>query len=417
MFLDKVNIYIKAGDGGNGSVSFHREKYVAKGGPDGGDGGRGGNIVFQTDEGQNTLMLYKHRRRFIAENGNNGMQKKFHGAAGADTVLRVPPGTVIRDAESGRIIKDMSDNEPFVCLKGGRGGWGNVHFATPTMQVPRFAKGGIEGASLDVTLELKMLADVGLVGFPNVGKSTLLSRISSARPKIADYHFTTLSPNLGVVSAYDKTFVVADIPGLIEGASEGLGLGLAFLRHIDRCRLIIHVVDVSGSEGRDPLDDFNKIRNELISYDPDLMNRVQLIAAAKTDLGYDEKALDELRSTGYEVVPISALNGDGLDALLEKTVKLLETAPPMTIYESEPEPEDEETAERITEIDVQGNTYTVTGEWLKKVVSSVNFNDRDSLRYFQRVLKNGGVIDALESKGCKDGDSVSIYGIEFDYIQ
>ncbi|HPE96191.1 MAG TPA: GTPase ObgE, partial [Bacillota bacterium] len=400
MFLDKVNIYIKAGDGGNGSVSFHREKYVAKGGPDGGDGGRGGNIVFQTDEGQNTLMLYKHRRRFIAENGNNGMQKKFHGAAGADTVLRVPPGTVIRDAESGRIIKDMSDNEPFVCLKGGRGGWGNVHFATPTMQVPRFAKGGIEGASLDVTLELKMLADVGLVGFPNVGKSTLLSRISSARPKIADYHFTTLSPNLGVVSAYDKTFVVADIPGLIEGASEGLGLGLAFLRHIDRCRLIIHVVDVSGSEGRDPLDDFNKIRNELISYDPDLMNRVQLIAAAKTDLGYDEKALDELRSTGYEVVPISALNGDGLDALLEKTVKLLETAPPMTIYESEPEPEDEETAERITEIDVQGNTYTVTGEWLKKVVSSVNFNDRDSLRYFQRVLKNGGVIDALESKGC-----------------
>lgn len=417
MFLDKVTVYIKAGDGGDGSVSFHREKYVAHGGPDGGDGGNGGNIVFLADEGLNTLLPFKHRRKFVAQNGDNGMQKKFHGKNGEDTVLRVPPGTVIRDAATGRIIKDISDNEPFVCLKGGRGGWGNVHFATPTRQVPRFAKGGITGAGMDVTLELKMLADVGLVGFPNVGKSTLLAHISSARPKIADYCFTTLSPNLGVVSAYDKTFVVADIPGLIEGASEGLGLGLSFLRHIDRCRLMIHVVDVSPAEGRDAVGDFRKINAELAAYDPKLAERKQIIAAAKIDLGCEPGAIEALSELGYEVVPISAMTGEGVDKLLEAAVKALETAPPLTIYESEPEEVPADEGQRVTQVERVGKVFNVTGEWLKKVVSSVNFEDRESLRYFQRVLKNGGVIELLESEGVKEGDTVSIYGIEFDYIQ
>ena len=416
MFIDKVDIYVKAGDGGDGCVSFHREKYVAKGGPDGGDGGKGGDIVFLADSGINTLLAFKHRRKFIAENGGKGMQKKFHGANGQDTVLRVPPGTLIRDAATGRIIKDISGDEPFVLLKGGRGGWGNVHFATPTRQVPRFAKGGIPGPEAQITLELKMLADVGLVGFPNVGKSTLLSRISAARPKIANYRFTTLSPNLGVVSAYDTTFVVADIPGLIEGASEGLGLGLSFLRHIDRCRMLIHVVDASGSEGRDPVDDISKINAELESYDPLLSQRYQIIAASKSDLGIDPETLERLRATGNEVIPISPITGEGLPQLLEATVRALSKAPPLLIYESEPLPE-EAPQERETNIDKRDGVFYVTGAWLRNVVSRVNFDDRESLRYFQRVLRNGGVIDALEANGIEEGDTVNIYDIEFDYIR
>ena len=285
MFVDNVTIYIKAGDGGNGAVSFRREKYVSHGGPDGGDGGRGGNVVFRIDEGTNTLLAFRYRRKFVAENGGNGKGAKFHGADGADVVIDVPPGTIIKDADSGKIIKDMSNCEPFICLKGGKGGWGNRHFATPTRQVPMFAKSGGKGLEMNVTLELKMLADVGLVGFPNVGKSSILSNISGARPKIANYHFTTLSPNLGVVvTAPEKAFVVADIPGLIEGASDGAGLGSEFLRHVDRCRLLLHVVDISGSEGRDPIEDIKQINTELMRYSESLADRPQIIIANKTDM-------------------------------------------------------------------------------------------------------------------------------------
>lgn len=415
MFLDKVDIYIKAGNGGNGCVSFHREKYVAKGGPDGGDGGKGGDIIFLVDEGLNTLLPFKHHRKFIAQNGGNGMNNKFHGKNGENTILRVPLGTVIKDKATGRIIKDMSAKEPFVALKGGRGGWGNTHFATATRQVPHFAKGGIIGNELEVTLELKMLADVGLVGFPNVGKSSLLAYISSARPKIANYHFTTLSPNLGVVSVYDDTFVVADIPGLIEGASEGLGLGHSFLRHIDRCRLIIHVVDISGSENRDPIDDIDIINNELFSYHDKLANRPQIIAATKIDLGYDDSTIDKIRELGYEVFPICPVTGEGVDALLKYTASALKEAPPLTLYESE-EVEEIVEDDRITEIRRENDVFFVTGKWLEKVISSINLYDRESLQYFQRVLKNSGVIELLVEKGIKEGDTVNIYDVEFDFI-
>ncbi|MBR4951026.1 MAG: GTPase ObgE, partial [Clostridia bacterium] len=296
MFIDKVTIYIKAGNGGNGCVSFRREKYVAKGGPDGGDGGKGGNIVFVVDEGENTLLNFKYHRKFVAPNGADGMPKRCHGKYGEDLLIKVPRGTVLRDPESGLVIHDMSDGLPYIAARGGKGGWGNSHFATPTRQVPRFAKSGVDGAERNVTLELKMLADVGLVGFPNVGKSTLLSEVSSARPKIANYHFTTLSPNLGVVSVYDKNFVMADIPGLIEGASDGLGLGHDFLRHVDRCRLILHVFDISASEREDPLSDILMINQELKKYSPELASRPQILVANKIDLGYSEDHLAAVKA-------------------------------------------------------------------------------------------------------------------------
>ena len=423
MFIDNVTIHIKAGDGGNGCVAFHREKYVAEGGPSGGDGGNGGNIIFKIDEGTNTLLAFRYKRKFVAENGGDGGTEKFHGKNGEDTVILVPPGTVIRDAETGRIIKDMSDCEPYVAMKGGRGGWGNKHFATPTRQIPRFAKPGLKGQEADVTLELKMLADVGLVGFPNVGKSSLLSVVSSARPKIANYHFTTLAPQLGVVKNGEDGFVIADIPGLIEGAAEGAGLGHDFLRHVDRCRLLIHVVDVSGMEGRDPVDDIKKINAELERYSPALASRPQIFAANKLD-ACDREAvdLDALEAyikneLGCELFYISAATRQGVDELMYRTAELLSDLPPLTVYEPEavPEPEMSDGEREITVNNVNG-VYYVEGEWLMQLIDSVNFGDRESVAFFQRILRQSGVIDALTAKGCEDGDTVNIYDVEFDFI-
>ncbi len=425
MFIDKVTIHIKAGDGGNGCVAFHREKYVAEGGPSGGDGGVGGNIVFKIDEGTNTLLAFRYKRKFVAQNGGDGGTEKFHGKNGEDTVILVPPGTIIRDAETGRIIKDMSDCEPYTVLKGGRGGWGNKHFATPTRQIPRFAKPGLRGEEMDVTLELKMLADVGLVGFPNVGKSSLLSVVSAARPKIANYHFTTLEPQLGVVKSGEDGFVLADIPGLIEGAAEGAGLGHDFLRHVDRCRLLIHVVDVSGTEGRDPVDDIKKINSELERYSPELASRPQIFAANKVDVACDEDTKASLEAyvkdeLGCELFYISAATRKGVDELMYRTAELLRDLPPLTIYESEaaPEPDVSELVDGKREIVVNNvnGVYYVEGEWLEQLINSTNFGDRESIAFFQRVLKESGVIDALTAKGCQDGDEVNVYGVEFDFI-
>ncbi|HOJ47927.1 MAG TPA: GTPase ObgE [Bacillota bacterium] len=421
MFLDKVDIYVKAGDGGNGCVSFHREKYISHGGPDGGDGGKGGDVIFMVDEGVNTLLAFKYRRKFVAQNGADGKNKKFAGKSGEDIIIRVPPGTIIRDKATGKILKDMSDNEPFVAARGGKGGWGNVHFATPTRQAPRFAKSGLPGEEKYLTLELKMLADVGIVGFPNVGKSTLLSLISSARPKIANYHFTTLSPNLGVVSVYDQNFVVADIPGLIEGAAEGAGLGHDFLRHIERCRLILHLFDISASEREDPLDDIQKINSELQKYSPELASRPQILAGNKIDIGYDKETLERIQAfaaeKNYALHLISGATGEGVDELIKAVALKLKELPPLKKFESEIVEEDySEPKPREIKISVVNNVYKVEGEWLKKVVGSVNFYDYESLQYFQRVLKNSGVIEQLEKAGIQEGDTVEIYGMEFDFI-
>lgn len=420
MFIDKVNIFVRAGNGGNGCVSFRREKYVAKGGPDGGDGGRGGNVVFQVADGENTLLDYKYKRKFIAQNGANGAQKKFHGKNGDDIYLRVPAGTVIRDKESGKIIHDMSDGKDFIVCRGGRGGWGNTHFATATRQVPHFARSGREGEEAELTLELKMIADVGLVGYPNVGKSTLLTYISSARPKIANYHFTTLSPNLGVVTVYDKRFVVADIPGLIEGASDGAGLGHDFLRHIERCRLIAHVFDISSSERPDPLEDIKVINRELERFSPELAKLPQILVGNKTDNGYSADILEKIKNyageRGEELYLICGGLGEGVDELLKAFVKSLAELPPPKVYEREFFddflPSDSDTID----IEVIDGVYTVTGDRLKRLCRGINFDDRESLQYFQRTLRNIGVIEALENKGIQEGDTVSIYGIEFDFV-
>ncbi|PKM62437.1 MAG: GTPase CgtA [Firmicutes bacterium HGW-Firmicutes-21] len=421
MLIDKVDIFVKAGNGGNGCVSFRREKYVSAGGPDGGDGGKGGDVIFVTDEGENTLLAFKNRRRYIADNGADGMKRKFHGKSGADIIITVPPGTVIRDKESGGIIKDMSDNKPFIIAKGGKGGWGNTHFATPTRQTPRFAKSGLPGEEKTLTLELKMLADVGIVGFPNVGKSTLLSLISSANPKIANYHFTTLSPNLGVVSIYEQSFVVADIPGLIEGAADGVGLGHAFLRHIDRCRLVLHLFDLSASERENPLDDIKKINSELKKYSPELANRPQIIVGNKIDIGYDKELLKKIKAfakrKGHDLHLISGATGEGVDELVKAIAVKLKDLPPLKVYESEiTEDSFEDAKSREITVTVNEGVFTVTGDWLKRVVNSVNFDDSDSLQYFQRVLRNSGVIAELEKAGIDEGDTVDIYGAEFDFL-
>lgn len=425
MFVDNVKIYIKAGDGGNGCVSFHREKYVAKGGPDGGDGGNGGNIVFEIDEGKNTLLDFRYHRKFVAKNGEDGKNSKFHGATADDLIIKVPAGTVIKDSESGKVIKDMSDCGPAVICKGGRGGWGNRHFATPTRQIPRFAKNGTKGEEKEVILELKMLADVGLVGFPNVGKSSILSIISSAKPKIANYHFTTLSPVLGVVNSGEgQGFVCADIPGLIEGASEGAGLGHDFLRHVDRCRLIIHVVDISGSEGRDPIEDIKKINAELAGYSERLATRPQIIAANKcdaidtesTDLtAFEAYVKDEL---GAELVYVSAATRENIDNLVKFAAKKLEDLPPIEYYETEYVEEAlVDTNDRSVDIRNENGVYVVEADWLYNFMGSINFDDRESLSYFQRVLKSSGLIEQLEEAGVKDGDTVSIYEFEFDFVK
>ena len=425
MFIDKISIYVRAGDGGNGAVSFRREKYVNHGGPDGGDGGRGGSVVFVIDEGCNTLLAFRYKRKFIAQNGENGGGKKFHGATADDLIIKVPRGTLIKDAKSGKIIKDMSDDKPFTVCKGGRGGWGNRHFATPTRQVPMFAKSGGKGEEREITLELKMIADVGLVGFPNVGKSSILSRISAAKPKIADYHFTTLSPNLGVVSTgVEKGFVAADIPGLIEGASEGAGLGHQFLRHVDRCRLLLHVVDVSGCEGRDPVDDIKKINAELKNYSPELASRPQIIVANKTDILEPDADLTAFESfideNEYELIYVSAATGEGLDRMVHLVADRLELLPPLTVYESEYAPEDEYATSdegRVTEIRRENDTFYVEGEWLLNLMGQVNLDDYESLAFFQRVIQKAGVIEMLEARGCTDGCTVNIYDFEFDFVK
>ena len=422
-FYDHVKIYIKAGNGGNGCISFRREKYVSHGGPDGGDGGHGGNIVFVIDEGTNTLLDFRNRKKFVAANGGDGKASKFHGATAPDLIIPVPEGTVIRDAESGRIIKDMSRCGPFIAAKGGRGGWGNRHFATPTRQTPRFAKNGLPGEEREVTLELKMLADVGFVGMPNVGKSTLLSVISSARPKIANYHFTTLSPMLGVVSVGDgKGFVAADIPGLIEGASEGLGLGHDFLRHVDRCRLLIHVVDISQSEGRNAIEDIRMINAELEKYNPELAARPQIIAANKGDIldrtQVDIDAFEKFVSdSGYTLVYISAASGEGVKELCRKAYDMLALLPPLTIYEPEYEEEIKEQGkpDDIT-VKKEKDVFIVEGEWLRWLMSSINFDDRESFSYFERMMRENGVIDRMRKLGIKDGDTVSMYDLEFDFV-
>ena len=424
MFIDKIQIYIKAGDGGNGAISFRREKYVAQGGPDGGDGGHGGNIVFRIDEGSNTLLAFRYKRKFIAGNGGNGKGAKFHGATADDLVILVPRGTLIKDAETGRIIKDMSDDEDFICCKGGRGGWGNKHFATPTRQVPNFAKNGTKGEEKEVILELKMLADVGIIGYPSVGKSSILARISAAKPKIADYHFTTLSPNLGVVSTGGESgFIAADIPGLIEGAADGAGLGHAFLRHIDRCRLLWHVVDISCFEGRDPIEDIIKINTELERYSPALAMREQIIVANKVDALDEElvdvKAFEEyVEENGWKLMYVSAATGEGLPELIKYSAEVLRELPPMTIYEAEYEPEDAYVGGgKETTIRRENGMFIVEGEWLFNLMGQINFSDYESLNYFQRILYRSGVFEELEKHGCVDGDTVSIYDFEFDFVK
>ncbi len=425
MFIDNVKIFIKAGNGGNGCVSFRREKYVAKGGPDGGDGGRGGNVVFQVDEGVNTLLAFRYKHKFVAANGGDGAKSKFHGANADDLIITVPPGTVIKDAESGRIIKDMNTTEPFICLKGGKGGWGNKHFATPTRQIPRFAKNGIEGEGKEVILELKMLADAGLVGLPNAGKSSILSKISAAKPKIANYRFTTLSPILGVVKTGDggKGFVAADIPGLIEGASDGAGLGHEFLRHIDRCRLLIHVVDVAGTEYRSPIDDIELINNELEKYSAQLAEKPQIIAANKCDLADREseefkKFEQYVSDKGYTVVYVSAVTGEGCNELIYTAQKMIDKLGPQITYESEISEEEalleDECAITVEKID---GVYHVEGKWLYKLMGRINFDDRESLAYFDRMLRKKGIFEQMEQAGITDGDTVNLYDFEFDYIK
>ncbi|MCI1964702.1 MAG: GTPase ObgE [Oscillospiraceae bacterium] len=423
MFIDQAKIKIKAGDGGDGAVAFHREKYVASGGPDGGDGGRGGDIVFHVDDNQSTLSDFRYRRKFIAEKGQNGSGKRCSGRRGKDLVIRVPRGTLVKDAKTGRLIADLSTNEPQIIAKGGRGGWGNSHFATATRQTPRFAKPGALGEAFELQLELKLLADVGLVGYPNVGKSTLVSVVSEAKPQIADYHFTTLTPVLGVVRmGPERSFVIADIPGLIEGANEGAGLGHQFLRHVERCRLLVHIVDVSGSEGRDPKEDFRVINSELKKFNPNLAGRPMLVAGNKCDLADEKQVLDFeefVRAQGYEFFPMMAAIRYQVDPLLNRIDELLQKLPPVMQYEPEPEPERPVEISGNHEVNVENRNgvYVVEGEWLMPVLRSIHFDDADSLRYFERVLLHTGVDEALRKAGVQDGDTVSIYGIEFDYME
>ena len=421
-FVDKVTIQVRSGDGGAGAVSFHREKYVAAGGPDGGDGGRGGSIIFTVDEHMSTLMDFRYKRKFTAGNGQPGQGKRCSGKDGETIVLRVPRGTVLRDADSGAIMHDMSSGEDYVACRGGRGGWGNKHFATPTRQVPRFAKPGLPGEAHTITLELKLLADVGLVGFPNVGKSTLLSVVSNAHPKIANYHFTTLFPNLGVVYVDEGvSFVLADIPGIIEGASGGAGLGHDFLRHIDRCRLLIHLVDVSGSEGRDPVEDFEAINAELEQYNPELASRPQLVAANKCDLlGDDREPIERLKkhveAQGYEFFELSAATTAGTKELMQRAAAMLSTLPPIAVYEPDyvPPAPDLGSPEDV-EIEEDDGVWYVSGPWMDRLVSTVNFTDYESRMYFDKSLRDAGIYERMEALGIRDGDTISICGMTFEY--
>ena len=420
-FVDTARITVRAGNGGNGVVSFHREKYVAAGGPDGGDGGRGGDVILEVNDHLSTLMDFRYKRKYAAGNGMDGQGKRCSGKDGENLVIKVPRGTVVRDAATGEIICDLSTGAPFVLARGGNGGWGNKHFATPTRQVPRFAKAGLPGQERQVILELKLLADVGLVGFPNVGKSTLLSVVSKAQPKIANYHFTTLSPNLGVVYVEEGvSFVLADIPGIIEGAADGAGLGHDFLRHVDRCRLLIHVVDVSGSEGRDPVEDFEAINAELKQYSPELAGRKMIVAANKVDIMEDPALLDRLRahveSQGMELFEISAAAHQGTRELVKRAAQELQQLPPVMVYEPT-------YVERPPEVDTNGSvsiekfddTWVVEAPWLQQLIASVNFGDFESRNWFDQKLRQSGLFDKLEEMGIQDGDIVSLYDLEFEY--
>lgn len=422
MFVDIAKIKIKAGDGGDGVVSFHREKYVAAGGPDGGDGGKGGNVVFVVDDNLATLADFRYKRKYTAENGKNGDKGKRNGKKADDLIIKVPRGTIIKEVESGTVMADMSDNDSFIAAKGGRGGWGNNHFATATRQAPRFAKNGTPGEEWEISLELKLLADVGLLGFPNVGKSTLISVISQAKPIIANYHFTTLTPVLGVVSMGEgNSFVMADIPGLIEGASEGIGLGHEFLRHIERCRMLVHIVDVAGSEGRNPIDDFNAINAELERFNPELAHRPQIVVANKVDLATQEQ-LDSfeqyIKDKGYEYFTVIAPIAQGTKELVNAMWGKLQTLPPIKRYEREEislEVLEQKQDDKFT-ITINDGVYFVEAKWLIKILHKIDYDDYESLQYLQRVLQTSGIFDALVEKGIQEGDTVSIYDIEFDYV-
>ncbi|HCD09288.1 MAG: GTPase ObgE [Thermoanaerobacter sp.] len=423
MFIDTARIYIKAGDGGNGIISFRREKYVAYGGPDGGDGGKGGDVIFIADPNLSTLLDFKYRKKYIAQNGENGRGKNQYGKNGEDLYIKVPVGTLIINDETGEIIADLvKPNQKAIVLRGGKGGRGNAKFATPTLKTPRFAESGEKGKEMWVRLELKLLADVGLIGFPNAGKSTLLASCTRAKPKIANYPFTTLTPNLGVVEHKGKSFVMADIPGLIEGAHRGEGLGHDFLRHIERTKMLIHVVDVSASEGRDPIEDFEKINEELKLYSERLLTLPQIVAANKIDIQSGKENFPafekEIKKRGYEVYPISALTKVGIDKLLDKTIEILSSIPVEEIKEV-PEvivytpPEEEETLN----IEVKDNTYYLSGTKIDKLLKRVNLQDEHSLRYFEMLLRKSGVIDALKEKGFKSGDTINVRDFEFEYYE
>ena len=422
MFVDYAKIKIKAGDGGDGAVAFHREKYVASGGPDGGDGGRGGNIVFKADDNLSTLADFRYKRKYTAPKGENGRGGRCNGKKADDLVIRVPRGTVIRDIESGRLLADISGDDPVVVAKGGKGGWGNTHFATPTRQTPRFAKPGMPGEEYEVQLELKLLADVGLVGFPNVGKSTLVSVVSEAKPIIANYHFTTITPVLGVVRFGEgESCVMADIPGLVEGAWEGVGLGHQFLRHVERCRMLVHIVDIAGSEGRDPKEDFKTINEELKKFNPDLAERPMIVAGNKCDLADDEQIEDFrkfVEDQGYKFFPIMAAIRYEVDPLLDCIREELSKLPPVKRFEPDAAPVVEIDRSKKNEVKITNNdgVFFVEGEWLVRIMNSVNFDDYESLQYFQRVLLNAGVIDALYDAGVQEGDTVSIYDFEFEFV-
>lgn len=430
MFADRATIIIRSGKGGDGHVSFRREKYVPDGGPDGGDGGNGGDVIFEIDEGQNTLGDYRHKRKYKAGDGEEGGKKRCHGSNGNDVVLKVPEGTVIMDAQSGKVIADMSgENRRQVVLKGGYGGKGNQHYATPTMQVPKYAQPGQPAQELEVLLELKVIADVGLVGFPNVGKSTFLSRVTNARPKIANYHFTTLSPNLGVVDTENGGFIIADIPGLIEGASEGVGLGHEFLRHIERTRVIIHIVDAASTEGRDPVEDIYKINKELEAYNQEIASRPQVIAANKIDCIYNNEEEDpiqrlkqEFEPKGIKVYPISAVTGQGVRELLFHVKELLDACPRKSIvFEQEFFPEDALVAENLpftVEADPEDSSvFIVEGPRIEKMLGYTNLDSEKGFAFFQKFLKEGGILEELEKAGIQDGDTVRMYGFEFDYYK
>jgi GTP-binding protein len=420
MFVDTAKIKFTAGKGGDGAVSFHREKFVAAGGPDGGDGGNGGSIYLQADDHLSTLADYKYKRKYVAQNGENGKGNRCHGKSADDLILKVPRGTVVREAESGKIMADVSGDEPVLICKGGRGGFRNAKFATPTRQIPRFAKTGTQGESYEIRLELKLIADVGLIGFPNVGKSTLLSVVSNAKPKIANYHFTTLSPNLGVVTYKDTSFVAADIPGLIEGASKGIGLGHDFLRHIERCRLLVHLVDVSGSEGRDPIEDFEQINAELAAFSQDLASRKQIVVGNKTDLASEEQ-IERFRSyleeKGYPCFMMSAATTRGTQDVIAACAEALSQLPPVLHYEPDfvrPEKKGRDRDFTI-ERDASGE-WEIVAPWLERILMQSNIDDYESLMYFQNALADSGILDRLVELNVKEGDTIHIGEYQFDYI-